>query len=570
MSRPAARIGALRVPSHQGRYSPAASRGGALLYVIASIVLLGTLGGGVAYFSSSSSVSQLANTRAEQAYYAALSGKDYVVWLHNNFSDIYKDTIPADQRFTKFLAMLNKDGGVRVLDGARRFTIAATATPAVCANCYTASVEGAYVGSDGAQTEAFRIASVGVGGSDDPFVPGDDDDDDDDADHSALDTARKTPMVTNGATIDGGVYADTVTLGNESTVKGDVISTTWVVIGNKAAVTGDVCAGGDVTMHNLSSVGGDINTPGSVYIGSNNAVVEGSVYAGGNVTIQNGAKVLGDVNAGGYVSIGANNGSVYGSVYAAGNVTLGNAARVYANVHSGGMIDVQWGGTIDGNAVAAGTVSVNAWGGKVSGSVVQNASSPPRVKPAAPTACDVVAAPPLQNYSAGTTDIAVNYNNSKDISPGSYGKLTAAGKNVITLHAGTYYFSSMNLAWDCNWRLDVSGGDVIIFVVGDVSFGGEAAITVSSDGANYQSMWSVDPNLAAKVYLETHGSFSSGQNGHWFGTLLAKNNITFSGGAESGNKAKVIGLLATVDGKITLSDKFTNILIASNFAKAHW
>jgi hypothetical protein len=128
----------------------------------------------------------------------------------------------------------------------------------------------------------------------------------------------------------------------------------------------------------------------------------------------------------------------------------------------------------------------------------------------------------------------------------------------------------MNLAWDCNLRLDVSGGDIIIFVVGDVSFGGEAAITVSSDGANYQSMWSVDPNLAAKVYLETHGNFSSGQNGRWFGAILAKNNITFSGGAESGNKAKVIGLLATVDGKITLSDKFTNILIASNFAKAHW
>lgn len=568
MFSPAPRPRASRTPSGPGGDLPA-SCGGALLYVIAAIVLLGVLGGGVAYFSSSSSVSQLADTRAKQAYYAALAGKDYVAWQHRNFADIYKGTIPKDQQFAQYLAMLNKDGGTRVLDGNRRFTIVAAATPAVCANCYSASVEGAYVGTGDVQSEAFRIDPVGVGGSDDPFVPGGDDEDDDD-DHSARDTARKTPVVTNGATIDGGVYADTVTLGNESTVKGDVISASWAVIGNKATVMGDVCAGGDVTMNNESSVGGDINTPGNVYIGSNNAVVQGSVFAGGTVTIQNGARVMGDVNAAGAVSIGSNNGSVSGSVFAGGNVSLANAARIYVNAHSGGNIDVQWGGTIDGNAVAAGTVTVNAWGGKVAGSVVQHAASPPRVKPTAPSACDVVAAPPLQAYSAGTTDIAVNYNNSKDISPGSYGKLTAAGKNVITLHSGAYYFSSMNLSWDCTWRLDVSGGDILVFVTGDVTFGGETAILVSADGVNYTGMWSVDPNLAARVYLETHGNFYAGQNGRWFGTVLAKNNITFTGGAESGNKAKVIGLLATVDGIVTLSDKFISILVASNYAKTHW
>jgi cytoskeletal protein CcmA (bactofilin family) len=547
-----------------------ASRGSALLYVIASIVLLGVLGGGVAYFSSSSSVTQLADTRAKQAYYAALAGKDYVVWLHKNFADIYKDAIPKDQRFTEFLAMLNRNGGTRVLDGNRRFTIAAAAAPAMCATCYTASVDGKYVGGDGAETETFRVASVGVGGSDDPFVPGGDDDDDEDGDHSALDTARRTPTVTNGASIDGGVYADTVTLGNESAVKGDVISSSWVIIGNKAAVGGDVCAGDDVTMNNQSSVGGDINTPGDVYIGANDAVVEGSVYAGGNVTIQNGARVMGDVHAGGYVYLGSNNASVRGGVYAAGNVTLGNAARVYANVHSGGAINVLWGGRIDGNAVAAGAVTVNKDGGRVGGSVSPNTASPPRVKPTPQKACDVVAAPPLQSFTAGKTDIAVSYGNSKDIAPGTYGKLTGGGQNTITLHAGTYVFSSMSLAWNCVWRLDVSGGDIVVFSVGDVSFGGEMAVMVSPDGVNYQGMWSVDPNLAASVYLETHGSFTAGQNGRWLGTILAKKDISFGGGAEPGNKAKVIGLLSTVDGKITLSDRFVNILVASHFATDHW
>ncbi|MDQ7830132.1 MAG: hypothetical protein RDU30_00220 [Desulfovibrionaceae bacterium] len=56
---------------------PSPRRGSALLYVIASIVLLGAVGGGVAYFSSSSSVSNVAKTAHNQAYYAAVSGLRY-------------------------------------------------------------------------------------------------------------------------------------------------------------------------------------------------------------------------------------------------------------------------------------------------------------------------------------------------------------------------------------------------------------------------------------------------------------------------------------------------------------
>lgn len=61
-------------PSGRNR---ASRRGSALLYVIASIVLLGTIGGGVAYFSSSSSTSNIAKTAHNQAYYAAVSGVQY-------------------------------------------------------------------------------------------------------------------------------------------------------------------------------------------------------------------------------------------------------------------------------------------------------------------------------------------------------------------------------------------------------------------------------------------------------------------------------------------------------------
>lgn len=52
-------------------------RGSALLYVIASIALLGALGGGVAYFSSSSSMTQVSQSPNAQAYFLSLSGKNY-------------------------------------------------------------------------------------------------------------------------------------------------------------------------------------------------------------------------------------------------------------------------------------------------------------------------------------------------------------------------------------------------------------------------------------------------------------------------------------------------------------
>lgn len=58
-------------PRRVRAFSP---RGSALLYVIASIALLGAVGGGVAYFSSSSSMSDIAKTAHNQAYYAAIAG----------------------------------------------------------------------------------------------------------------------------------------------------------------------------------------------------------------------------------------------------------------------------------------------------------------------------------------------------------------------------------------------------------------------------------------------------------------------------------------------------------------
>ncbi|QLA19373.1 polymer-forming cytoskeletal protein [Desulfolutivibrio sulfoxidireducens] len=579
MSRPTSIPGRLSHPNTTSPLQAKASRsslpsgilprGSALLYVIAAIALLGALGGGVAYFSSSSSTSQLARTRSDQAYFAALAGQEYVKARHEYY-EANPDNVAKSQVFADFIADLETNGGVYVLDASNRFTITVTILSAVEPYRYKATVVGSYLDSQDATPENFTIddaGATGSGGSGVEFDPVSPDEDDDD-ELSPGKMNRKTPVVTNASTIDGGVYGDSVTLNNQSTVTEDVISLSFVVVGNQVAVGGDVCAATYVLLENQSTVKGDINAQTYVTLG-NNTVVEGSVYAGGNVTLQNGAKVLGDVHSGGNVTLGSNSATVSGSVYATGDVTVNNAAKVANNVHAGDDITVNWGGTIGGNALAGGTVTVN-YGGTVGGTKSSNTASPPRVTPTAPSACGTVETPPLQTFTAGTTNISVGWDADKDIAPGTYGSLSTGGQNVITLHGGTYTFSSMSLAWNCVWRLDLSGDDITIFCVGNVVFGGYVTILVSTDGVNYLSMWDVDQNLAAKVYLETHGSFTSNEQGRWFGTVLAKNNITFSGGEDSTGNAKVIGALSTVDGTITLSNKFSNIYVESNFAKANW
>jgi len=71
-------------------------RGSALLYVIASIALLGAVGGGVAYFSSSSNTSNIAKTAHNQAYYAAIAGLRYAESPDTNLEALENSTVTYD------------------------------------------------------------------------------------------------------------------------------------------------------------------------------------------------------------------------------------------------------------------------------------------------------------------------------------------------------------------------------------------------------------------------------------------------------------------------------------------
>jgi hypothetical protein len=94
---------------------------------------------------------------------------------------------------------------------------------------------------------------------------------------------------------------------------------------------------------------------------------------------------------------------------------------------------------------------------------------------------------------------------------------------------------------------------------------------VSTDGTTWQSISSMDADtakeLAKRVYWETHGSFTGSRTSgscYWFGTVLAKNDITLPSGAT------VIGALATVNGGFSVGPNPVITYVLANFASLHW
>lgn len=144
-------------------------RGSALLYVIASIALLGALGGGVAYFSSSSSMSQLSRIGANQAYYAALAGQEYVAWLNKNYCDMYTG-IQKDVLFDNYILFLENNDSTFTIKGHNTFQFKVNKDPSECKYCYKVSVKGGSGNSESSSryfyiSEAWDSANTSKVGS---------------------------------------------------------------------------------------------------------------------------------------------------------------------------------------------------------------------------------------------------------------------------------------------------------------------------------------------------------------------------------------------------------------------
>lgn len=544
-----------------------------LVYLVLAMALIAALATGVMTLSTSSSMGQVETGRQLQAMHLAQAGMDYAK-AHTK---------------TWFEGMAGGKEGF-YLGGSGLFMLQVAAN-----GDGTFQVTSAGISGQGTSLEATYEARVSR------YEPNEDNEDDEGGgdegeeyptpievvDYTLF--SSDTPLsVGSSGNVDGSVAGKNVTLGYLVKVTGNVRSETTVSLGSHSSVGGNICAADDVALRNNTEVGGEIHTQGDLDLGSNQATVHGSVFVTGNVVLRNQARVMGDMHVGGNVELGSSNTLVAGSIYAGGNVTLNNTARVAGDVHAAGDINVNWGGTIEGDAVAGGAVTVNHTGGRVDGSRSPGMPSPPRIMPTPPKSCGEVSLPALQTFFPDPSrNVHVGWDNPLSLVPGVYGALSLGGQNRLYLSSGNecldpcasscvdYVFSSITAETRPQLYLDLSGTDgqcdpdnprdfLTIFVSGNVTWGDKMTIQVSCDGVTYKPFDEVDPKLAALVYIENHGNYRLENESPWLGTILTKNDLSFT------NKTKLIGSYHTLIGTATMGNEPDIKYIQSVFAHQCW
>jgi predicted acyltransferase (DUF342 family) len=547
------------------------ARGSTLLYVIGAVTLLAALGAGIAVMSPSAIQSKLEQEAGMRAFYNAQSGLNFILSMKaansengngivnfvnamggNNTTVTYN--LPNNGQFTYALYASNVNG----LNGS--LTISNLAGAVLSENgapLYTSLIYGGSHGSSGSSdynaTANNTNNSINSGSN------------------YTLMSTNSSVYVAGNAIIIGNIYGANVTT-EQANLTGNVVSQGNTTLNYNTYINGNVCSGSNATL-TQTVVTGSVSAAKDVYL-NYGVQIGGSVYSGGNVVMSSSVTVGGAVHAQGSVQLSYGD-SIGSNVYANGNITFnGASATISGNAYSGSSIvftdtgskNESWGSKIVGKAVAASSISLGD--GTSVGSSTISSSYPPNVKPTAPTSCSVVSTPKAATYTAGTTNIPVawgvtTYSTTNPLPPGKYKDLTLSGGSPLTLKAGIYYFNSISIGWGSTLNLDVSGGDITIFVVGTADINATAGINVSTDGSTWKTMATVDKSYAARVYLEAHSAITLEWGVNWFGTLFSTNSITFGGGNT------IIGAYATT-GTNTLSWAASVTYVESDYAKSNW
>jgi cytoskeletal protein CcmA (bactofilin family) len=250
-------------------------------------------------------------------------------------------------------------------------------------------------------------------------------------------------------------------------------------------VSGDVVFNGPVNVNALSTIGGSLHSGGAVNSGAD---IGGDIVANGPVTVDIFDTITGSITANGNVSL-LNGATVGGNVGANGAVSLGTDAHVTGTVTHNGNLTLGAFATVGGSQV---------------GTVLPN--------PATYTPAQLPAA---TSFTSGSALVNLAVFENRVLSPNSYGAMTFAGANSLTLSPGSYYFDSISSPGAfVTLNLNLTGAsDIRIFVTGDVQFND---LLIKVNGVAFDQ---ADPALASLVYLESHGNIFHERE--FFGTLHA-------------------------------------------------
>lgn len=499
------------------------ARGSVIVAVIGALIVMGVLAAAIQKQFGASSSSVVTENRADSATYAAYSGLTFAAAQNDSALATMHTAGATNYTLATGLTFNLTVGAKNTGTGKYPVSVIGTANPGSGyeANAYmSASITPAPSGNNNSGGVSDYVMSTGG-------------------------TAKVAGYVA------GDVLANTVTLQGGSTVAGSLTTTsttTPLVISGGVNVggTGEViCSNSSITVSGGSQVvNGTLYSQGDVTI-DGGATVNGDIYAKGSVTVSGGSTVNGNIHSQSSVSLTSANigtSTVKRYIYAAGTVTATGGSTIYVDIHSQTNIALQ-NITVYGNMYAKNGVTTQQYLTHLYGNTYTNPTAP-----TAPVACATYTAPTAPVFTATTPR-------------------NITGQTTIT--AGNYYYTSFSTDW-VNLCLDVSGGDINIFVSGNASSNATIYVKTSATGNCFNSsnkMDSIDEPFsaaAAKVFLYTGGAFSLGGGVDWFGTVLANGNIQPAGGSS------IIGSLHSINGSVNPNGSWYEIkYVKSNYLSSH-
>ena len=510
----------LSIPNHPVKRK---QKGGTLVSVIAVMLIAGVLGVSVISFTQTSEHSYLSANAGSRAYYLAESGLRYAQQIYCTETEGW---LHGRQR------TLSLQGGEQIEVVRIGGTFWATAL----------------VDAGTAKEARARVPM--------PLSLCGEDPDADPADEFAVFGEVGISLGTN-TVIQGDVAITDDDIDIRGNVKGSVLANDVALTG-QGTVTGDIYAAGQVDV-TRGTVEGDIHAAGGISVTSAESIVKGWLFSNGTIDIGGGAVVLGHIHAcGADVYIGGN-GTIIGTeanpieIRTTGSVYLSGTAVVTGVVYAGAVIQMTGSSRIIGDAYAGGAISKGN-NNSITGTALQFSPSYLEV-PVCPYLVNLedLKLPDATVFTAGGAAIKVKAGTSTVpthyvLPPGTYGSLTSPnnpqGNTRLYLNAGSsdhgnYYFNSVSFGSNTALYLNLLGThDIRIFVVGNVAIQSNLTVFVSTDGTTYLPMTdaAVDPQVAARVYWESHGKFTLGSGSKFFGSFYTPN-----GNLSVGNSSYLIG-----------------------------
>jgi hypothetical protein len=203
-----------------------------------------------------------------------------------------------------------------------------------------------------------------------------------------------------------------------------------------------------------------------------------------------------------------------------GGTTIGNDARL-GSVVSQSSITVGQRSTVNGSATSGGQVTLNL-GASVTGAITRSATLTP--------ASTVTWSAPTPGPSLG--DVTLQPSATRTLPPGNYGNLTAYGRSTLTLGAGVYFFTSIDV--EAQAVLSFSG-PTVLYVSSNVIYRG-SIVDVVGDASLLVAFYGKSLEARASATI-AHAGFPlppSPCTGVADGTSCSSTGVAGGGGAGDG------------------------------------